>query len=223
MSVQYPGAIITWVDRVDNVDYNYAGDINSAIAEIQGIAKDLVGVGGTAGGLAQGGASFYARWVVEHNTDGTHKNITTDSVTASGNITASTFTGNLTGAVTGNASTATTSPNHSGTYEHDQAVKTTSSPTFASVVSGGASAIKWKIFSGTLAGSSPTSFAHGLSADDIISVVGANYNGVGDHWTIPQRISDSQLTQIYWNATDIQIACTSNYYGQSYRVIAFYA
>jgi hypothetical protein len=105
--VSYPSAIITWVDRVDNVDYNYAGDINSAIAEVQGIAKDLVGVGGTAGGLAQGGASFYARWTAQHNTSGSHKSLTTDTLNASGLITASGgIQGNVTGAVTGNATTS---------------------------------------------------------------------------------------------------------------------
>lgn len=109
MTTQYPSAIITWVDRVDNVNYNYAGDINSAIAEIQGLATDLVGVGGTAGGLAQGGASFYARWTAQHTTAGAHKSLTTDTINASGLITASggvsgNVTGNLTGDVTGNVS-----------------------------------------------------------------------------------------------------------------------
>jgi hypothetical protein len=151
MTASYPSAVITWVDRVDNVDYNYAGDINSAIAEIQGISKDLVGVGGTAGGLAQGGASFYARWVNQHNTDGTHKAITASSVSASGTITATSgFLGNLTGAVTGNASTATTSPNHSGTYAHNQAVATTSDVVFNSVRSAFKSSDNSSGLSGTL-------------------------------------------------------------------------
>ena len=102
MASSYPGTIITWVSKVDNVNYNYAADINSAITEIRAIGQDLVGVGGTAGGLAQGGGSFYTRWTAQHTTAGAHTAITGTSVNVSGNVTAATFTGALTGAVTGN-------------------------------------------------------------------------------------------------------------------------
>lgn len=113
----YPSSIITWVDRVDNVNYYYASDVNVIIAEVKGIATDLVGVSGTAGGLAQGGASFYARWTAQHNTSGSHKSITTDTLNASGLITASGgVQGNVTGNLTGNADTATNGVVTTGSY-----------------------------------------------------------------------------------------------------------
>lgn len=86
MVASYPTSIATWTDRVDNVNYVYAADPNAIIAEVLAIAKDLVGTGGTAGGLAQGGTSFYARWTQEHNTSGTHKAINCTTITASGAI-----------------------------------------------------------------------------------------------------------------------------------------
>jgi hypothetical protein len=106
----YPTNDITWVDRVDGVNYVMAADPNTIVAEVIAIARDLCGTSGTSGGLAQGGASFYARWTAEHNTSGTHKAITATSVSATGTITATSgFIGNVTGSITGNAATSTTS------------------------------------------------------------------------------------------------------------------
>jgi len=90
---------LSWTDRVDGVDYVYAADPNSIIAEVIAIAQDLVGSGGTVGGLSQGGGSFYARWTNQHNTDGTHKAITATTISASGAITAPNATNTINGLI----------------------------------------------------------------------------------------------------------------------------
>jgi hypothetical protein len=201
----YPSAVITWVDRVDNVDYYYAADINASIAEIKAIVGDLVGVGGTAGGLAQGGASFYARWTAQHNTSGTHKAISAPTSTDTINgavINGGTITATFVGALTGNASTATTlqtARNIGGTsfngsaditpaqctnadtvdtYHHDQSLLTSATPTFASLKSG-ASFLKWKTDSGngiTAAGLYRVTFS-----GTVLFVCGS-YNTAGSTW-----------------------------------------
>ncbi len=72
MTANIPTSPPSWAAVTDAVDDVMASHMNDAWAEIIAMAADIYGAG-VVGGLKQGGSSFYARWAVGHNADGTHK------------------------------------------------------------------------------------------------------------------------------------------------------
>lgn len=135
------------------------------------------------------------------------------------------LTGNVTGDVTGNADTA---DNHSGTYAHDQAVATTSSPTFAAVTSGG-SALKWKVLSGTTAsGAGGAGVSHGLTASNIVGVTISVYDGTSNYWigsttnTSTTEVFSTHEIRLIADGSNIYINTGSSLYSKAYKLVIFY-
>ena len=71
MTASYPGAKLSWTNRVDLTDDAVAADVNIPAAEVIAIEDDLIGTG-VSGGLKQAAASFNANWIAEHSTAGLH-------------------------------------------------------------------------------------------------------------------------------------------------------
>lgn len=152
--------------------------------------------------------------------------VATSGVTGdlTGNVTGD-VTGNVTGDVTGNADTA---DNHSGTYAHDQAVATTSSPTFAAVTSGG-SALKWKVLSGTTAsGAGGAGVSHGLTASNIVGATISVYDGTSNYWigsttnTSTTEVFSTHEIRLIADSSNIYINTGSSLYSKAYKLVIFY-
>lgn len=101
----------------------------------------------------------------------------------------------------------------------DQGVKTTDSPTFAAVTSG-SSAVKWKVFTGTLGGY-VANFAHGLTATNILHVSFSVKNASSDFYY--NYFGPDGSNAVWYTSTNIVSNLASlDVANQAFRCVVFY-